>query len=121
MITMNNSAPPLVVKPELESLRHLLAILADPEKTKRRLEELTAAAEGLKAQMAAHGESHDKMAAALDEHRKQLRAEKARPTPPLPRIVNDTSLNVRHARRRFRRRNHKSLRLRPSSTRILKA
>jgi hypothetical protein len=77
MITMNNSAPPLVAKAELESLRHLLAILSDPEKTKRRLEELTAAAEGLKAQMAAHEESHDKMAAALAEHRKQLQAAKA--------------------------------------------
>jgi hypothetical protein len=77
MITMNSPAPPLVVKAELESLRHLLAILADPDKTKRRLEELTAAAENLKRRQDEHADKASQLAAVRIEHERKLQEAKA--------------------------------------------
>ena len=76
MITMNSPAPPLVVKAELELLRHLLAIFADPDKTKRRLEESTAAAEAMKSQRrrrTRHADKASQLAAVRIEHERNSR------------------------------------------------
>jgi hypothetical protein len=74
---MHTPTPPLVVKAELESLRHLLAILADPDKTKRRVEELTAAAEKLKRHQDQHADDAAKFAGLRVEHELKLRDAKA--------------------------------------------
>lgn len=74
---MNATAPPLVVKAELESLRHLLAILADPDKTKRRLEELLAASADLKRHQDEHAEKAAQFVALRIDHEQNLQEAKA--------------------------------------------
>ncbi len=70
---MNSPAPPLVVKPELDSVRHLMLLLADSEKAKARIEELTVATDNLKKATAAHATSLAALSVARADHEQKLR------------------------------------------------